>query len=320
MILFIYGEDSFRSRQKLSEYQERFLKKYGPQSDLAIFDAEENKNINLQEIISARGLFSSVRLAIVKNFIAISNSEEQNKAVFFLKAKKDILADKESVMVFWEKEPPQKDSLLFKFLQKYSKAQEFKKLQGALLSKWVAERLEEINPEVKISINAREKLTAYKSSNSQAINTELEKLVNFKEKGEITENDIDYLVAEKISSAIFETIEAASSGNKKRALLLFHNHLKNKEDPFYILSMYVYQFRNLLKVGEFYWQGIFDRFVIAKKTGLHPFVVQKTLPQLKNFTFPKLKNIYQKLQNIDFEVKSGRADIKLSLDKFIVEL
>ncbi len=320
MILFLYGEDSFRSRQKLSEYKDRFLKKYGPQADLVVLDAEENKDIDLQEVISARGLFSSVRLAIIKNFITLSNSEGQTKAAFFLKTKKDLPADKENILIFWEKETLQKDSSLFKFLQKYSKAQEFKKMEGALLSKWVSERLEELSPGTKISSGAREKLAAYKSSSSQAINTELEKLVSFKEKGEITEVDIDQLVATKISSAIFETIEAASSGNKKRALSLFHNHLKNKEDPFYILLMYIYQFRNLLKIGEFYWQGISDRFVIAKKAGLHPFVVQKTMPQLKNFTFSKLRNVYRKLQDIDLQVKSGRANIELSLDKFIVEL
>lgn len=320
MLLFLYGEDIFRSRQKLNEYKDRFLKKYGPQADLAVFDAEENKNIDLQKVISARGLFSSVQLAIVKNFIALSNSDGQTEAVSFLKSNKGVLADKESVIFFWEKEAPRKDSPLFKFLQKYSGAQEFKKLSGAPLSQWISKRLGEISPGLKISSGAREKLAACASSDSQAINTELEKLVSFKEKGEIIETDVDQLVTAKISSAIFETIEAASSGNKKRALSLFHNHLKNKEDPFYILSMYVYQFRNLLKIGELYWQGISDRFVIAKKTGLHPFVVQKTLPQLKNLTLSKLKNIYQKLQDIDFEAKSGRIDIKLSLDKFIVEL
>lgn len=320
MIIFLYGEDSFLSRQKLGDYRNRFLKKYGPQGDLTAADAEEKPGVDVAEMTSSRGLFSSVRLVIIKNFISQSGGEKQSQAVSFLKADKDIPLDKDIVLIFWEKNVPKKESALFKFLLKNAKCQEFKRLEGALLFRWMTGCLQEINSEVRLSKVAAEKLAAYSGGNTQLINSELEKLAAFKESGEINESDLDQLVNAKISPTIFEIIEAASGGNKKRALSLLHNQLKNKEDLFYILSMYVYQFRNLLKISEFYWQGMTDRFDIAKKTGLHPYVIQKTLPQLKNFSLEKLKTIYRKLQEIDMEAKTGKVDIALALDKFIVEL
>jgi DNA polymerase III delta subunit len=84
--------------------------------------------------------------------------------------------------------------------------------------------------------------------------------------------------------------------------------------------MYIYQFRNLLKVGDYYFSGLSDKYAIAKKTKLHPFVVQKNLAQLSQFSLNSLKNIYQKLEEIDYKVKNGEIEIELALDKFIMEL
>ena len=84
--------------------------------------------------------------------------------------------------------------------------------------------------------------------------------------------------------------------------------------------MYAYQFRNLLKIGEYYWKGVSNNLDISKKTGIHPFVVQKTLPQLRGFTPSRLKELFCHLQKIDLESKTGKLNINLALDKFLVEL
>ncbi len=320
MILFLYGEDAFRSRQKLFEYKERFLKKYGPQGSFQIIDAEERKDFNFPEVAKSGGLFSPVRLIIIKNFLAQFPGEKQEKIAGFLKSDKTIAREKDSVIIFWEEGAPKKTNVLFKYLDKNAKLERFEKLEGAKLNGWINSRLKEVNPAVGISRLAAEKLAAYAAGATEQLDGEILKLANYKNSGEISESDVDKLVPAALISNIFETVEAASSGNKKRALALLHKQLKNKEDAFYVLSMYVYQFRNLLKIGEYFFQGATNRFDVAKKAGLHPYVIQKTLPQLKNFTLSKLKNIYNGLQEIDLGVKTGKIDIGLALDKFLVEL
>lgn len=320
MILFLYGGDSFRSRQKLAEYKERFLKKYGPQSSFQVVDAEEKKDLNFPEIARSGGLFSPVRLIIIKSLLAQFPDEKQEKIAGFLKLNKAIAREKESVIIFWEENEPKKTNALFKYLHKSAKLERFDRLEGTKLNGWINSRLKEANPEVKISRLAAEKLVAYTAGATEQLNGEILKLASYKNSGEISEGDIDKLVPAALISNIFETIETASSGNKEKALALLHKQLKNKEDSFYVLSMYVYQFRNLLKIGEYFFQGIINKFDVAKKAGLHPYVVQKTLPQLKNFTLLKLKNVYKNLQKIDMEAKIGKVDINLALDKFLVEL
>jgi DNA polymerase-3 subunit delta len=119
---------------------------------------------------------------------------------------------------------------------------------------------------------------------------------------------------------MFETIEALTSGNKSQALKLFHEQLEKGEDPYYVLSMYVYQIRTLLKIGDFYWQGMASAPQIAQASGLHPFVVQKSLYQVRNLSEEKIKKMFRDLANIDADAKIGKIDPVLALDSFIVSL
>lgn len=82
--------------------------------------------------------------------------------------------------------------------------------------------------------------------------------------------------------------------------------------------MYAYQIRNLLKIEDVYYRETKNQYEIAKLTKLHPFVVQKGIGQIRHLSGDKLKDIFGKLQEIDFLAKTGKADIKLALDKFIV--
>src|SRR3989339_214442 len=57
-----------------------------------------------------------------------------------------------------------------------------------------------------------------------------------------------------------------------------------------------------------------------KKQGLHPFVVQKTLPLCNKFTFEELKNIYQKIFEIDTDIKTGKIDAELAIDMLVAQI
>lgn len=355
MLLFLYGNDDFRSSEKVSAIKNKFLQKDKISSGLSVVDFEENsEKIKLAEIVNIQGLFYPKRLIIIKNLISSGASSDQVEAFDFLKLnKKNLQASQDVVLVFWEKELPRKNNKLFKFLLANSKNQNFEKLTGAKLSAWALKRTQDLGG--KISPEALNKLIAYVGDDLLQMNNEIEKLTSFtchperakRAEGsrmnsanvsnnripsssagrlrsawndEITETDIDLLVKSKVEANIFETIDALASKNKKRALELLHNQLEKGDDPFYIFSMYVYQFRNLLKIGGFYFQGISNQYEIAKLAKLHPFVAQKGIAQLQGFTLGQLKKIYKKLGEMDLQIKTGKIDIILALDKFVVSL
>ncbi len=101
-------------------------------------------------------------------------------------------------------------------------------------------------------------------------------------------------------------VDALGSKDKKKAINLFKKHLEKGEDLHYLLSMFVYQFRNLIKVRS------------GGKLDLHPFVIKKTQYQARNFSVDELKKIYHELLMIDFNTKMGKRDIKTALELFVM--
>lgn len=314
MIIFLYGEDDYRSIGKLTEIKNKFLEK-NPDVTSGLFDFAE-KDWNIQEIIltvSSGGLFSSKKLAIIKNILAGKKEFSDEAFEKFLKseAKKD---NGDLILVFWESGKVKKSAKLYKLLQKIAKCQEFELLEGAKLRNWVIGEFKK--NDMAISPAAVEKLIVFVGNDLNLLSREIEKLATYKNKGEITGEDVDALVKSKIDTDIFKTVDALARGDKKTALKTLRDHLDSGEDPFYLLSMYFYQFRNLVKVKPLAEKNV-PPADIASRLKMHPFVARKSLEQARNFSWEKLKALYNSLCEIDFESKTGKTDIGMALDKFI---
>jgi DNA polymerase III subunit delta len=321
MVIFLYGEDGFISREKLTEIKNKFLSYDKSGSGLSSFDAEEKFSANdVVNVLETPNLLNPKRLVILKNIISNASESDQEKILKYLSKNKGILESQNTVAVFWEGEKVKANNKLFKYLEKSAKKQKFEKMTGVKLNIWIQKRIKSIDESESITPGAIQKLIIFSGSDTGVLDKEILKLVNFNGGKEITEEDVDTVVNSKVESDIFSTIDAISQNNKKRALELVHNHLEKGEDPFYLFSMIVYQFRNLLKVSGFKDQGMFNEYEIAKSAKLHPFVVKKSLAQLRNFTSKDIVQIYLKLQKIDVDVKTGKKDLVLAMDVFIAEL
>jgi len=236
------------------------------------------------------------------------------------KKEKEVQADQDLVIIFWEDGQPKKNGKLYKILDKISKSQNFEKLTGLKLNQWIVQHIKDANPTGSIGKGALEKLILFVGSDTNSLDKEIQKLVDFTDGKIIQEDDVEILVKANVDVNIFNTIDAMANNNKKEALRLLQEHLSKGEVPFQIFAMFVYQFRNLLKVADLQEQYHNNDFVIAKAAGLHPFVVKKSLGKIRNFSLPRLKEIYQKLSELDTQLKTGQIEVKLALDKFIVEL
>jgi DNA polymerase-3 subunit delta len=147
---------------------------------------------------------------------------------------------------------------------------------------------------------------------------EINKLSNYRLGSTVKKEDIELLVKPNIETDIFKTIDALASKNKKLALSLIHKHLDGGDNSLYLLSMIAYQFRNLLSIKEL--QSTQPYGMIAKKSGLHPFVVQKSFYLCNQFSFEKLKKIYQKIFQIDSDIKTGKIEGETALDLLLSEI
>jgi DNA polymerase-3 subunit delta len=246
------------------------------------------------------------------------DGEKEELVAYFKKNEQWLVDSQDLVIVFWENGQPKKNGKIYKLLNKIGKTQNFEKLSGPKLNRWIVDRVSGFG--AKISPRALNKLVLFAGNELSLLDNELQKLINFVDNGTIEEADVDLLVKANIDVNIFSTIDALANRNKKEALYLLHEHLKKGEDAFYVFSMIVYQFRNLIKVSGSMDRFRNDEYALGKEIGLHPYVVKKSLQQLRNFPLEKLKKIYEQLSRLDLQVKTGKLDIKLALDMFIVEL
>ncbi len=291
---------------------------------MSVFDFEEKGQDSARKFLDVLGLpnlLAPKRLVIAKNLIASTTAVLQKEMLAYLESKKAYLQeDKDLVVLFWEGSLPKKNGTFFKFLVEHSKKQNFESLPPLKTGQWILSRMKEIDPDARIAQSALDTLVALAGNDTHVLDKEIQKLVNFSGGNIIQKEDVELLVKAMLESSIFTFIDALANKDKKEAATLLHRNLEKGEDPFYIFSMIVYQFRNILKVADLKERMNCSDFEIAKIAKLHPFVVRKSLLQIKNFSFEKLEEIYKTLGQLDIQAKTGKIDMRLALYKFTAEL
>lgn len=324
MIIFLYGEDSFRSHEKRIELRSAYLEK-NPSSGLFEFDAQDDSGDivkGLSRALGESGLFASKKLVIARGCMSDASEADQKRLAEFLGPKiAGIEADKDTILIFHEDGTPKKTNALFKVLDKHvAKKQEFEVLKGVRLEQWIVHKIHLIDTGTSIEKRALPLLVSEIGEDLHALENELRKLVDFCEDRMIREEDVAVFLERSVKATVFEALEVLASGNRQKALTLFEEQLSRDENALYLLSMCAWQMRNLLKVAEGYADGMRQAPLLAKELKLHPFVVQKLLRQINGFPLERIKNGFSLLADLDTRSKSGQIDPALALDMFVMNV
>jgi len=308
MIIFLYGLDSYRAREKLREIIERYKKIHKSGLNLKYLDFSE-KEVNFSDLkdkVSQASMFKEKKLIVMVDFFKRIDK----------KALKDFVKTDDILLCYQEGEI-NKNTNLFRFLEKNAKCQEFRPLSGEKLKRWVQQEFNKTK--ARITPLALSKLIEYVGNDLWRMSNEIKKLASFKKAEIIEKEDIDFLVRPEHETDIFKTIEAIAQQNKKKALKLIHRHLEKGDTPLYLLSMINYQFRNILMIKDLV-ENHKPYSLILKKTTLHPFVVQKGYSLARRFSLPELKKIYRKIFRVDLNIKTGKVEPEVALDMLIAEI
>ena len=282
--------------------------------NLKFFDCEKHTFEDFRDQIRTKSMFQEKKLFVLKN--AFSSADFRQA---FLQ-NQDLFSKTQNLIVFYEdKNLSEKDSF-FIWLQKNSTSQKFDILKGAQLKNWIKEQLAKYDAE--IEPRALDLLIERTDNDLWLIFNELQKLVSYKNnKDQITIfiQDVEALTPQKLDPNIFKTIDFIAEKQKQKALTLIHEHLQKGDDPLYLLSMITFQFRNLLIIKELTTLSG-ARGSALNKLGMHPFVVRKSLWLAQKFSLEELKKIYQKIFQIDLDIKIGKIQPDLALDLFIAQI
>lgn len=348
MIILLHGSDSYRIQQKLNKYKQKFLRDIDPSGvNIEILEGKEVTVESFHKAVLSGGLFVKKRMVIIKNLFSDCQDENVFKEIKnFVKKNEEVI---NLTVIFVEIEPnrstlkpqtvssssantamsqagdsssqavrpktPSISSRLFKTLQKQKFSEQFQPLTGIALSSWVKKAVE--NRGAKISPQAVQCLASNLGSDLWQVSNEIDKLIAYKGGEEIQKDDIDLLVKADLDKNIFNLTDAFGRQDKKNALRLFSEQLSTRAQFPYLLIMLARQIKILLQIKS--KLGVdSNQYSLARELGLHPFVVQKSIPQARNFTFDNLKDIYARLLEIDLKAKTSDIDPEVLFDLLIV--
>jgi len=306
MIIFLYGEDSYRIREKLNEVVASYQKTNGSGLNLKYYSGGDFRD--LKDNSGQSAMFSEEKLfVIVDPFDDTYFKEEFPKQKSFVNSP--------DIIVVIQNGKVKKNSVLLKYMLANAKTEEFELLAGAKLNNWIRDEVGKYRGKID---NAGVNLLAeYVGNDLWRMSQEIKKLICYD--GNIFPDNIRSLVRPKIETDIFSTIEAIARKDKQKALGLLRGHIEKGESPLYILSMINFQFRNLLVIKDLANRGT-PHYQISKKSGLHPFVIKKAGYLIDSFSFDEIKKIYGKIYQIDGEIKSGRVEPLIALDLLVVAI
>jgi DNA polymerase-3 subunit delta len=323
MIIFLYGEDTYRSSQKLNQIRDKFINEVDSSGmNLITLDGAKLKFEEFNHQVKASPFLARKRMVIIKNLISDNKSKEIQKEIVELLNTEWKNTKDDNILVFWESVDHSKTkakNALWDRLVKEKLAEEFQLLKPVQLNTWVEKEI--INQQGKIDKTAIPLLAALVGNDLWQMSGEIEKLINFCQNKPITTTDIENLVKAKFDDNIFNLVDALGNNDKKLALKLMSDQFNLESDEMYLLAMLIRQFRILLLTKDLAEENPqINKEKISQQLAIHPFVAQKALWQVKNFSFDKLKQCYRMLLNIDLKIKTSALKPRMLFDLFIAQI
>lgn len=317
MILFLHGADTYRALQKLRKIQEKYQATYPHAVHVREFDCAEADLQEAKSALEAVSMFERKKLLIFRNAFQKSAFEE-----FLFKRRSQLAENAGHIVVLLQTQEikAKNSNKLYQWLLENAEHQEFLLLSPAKLKSWIQQEFLRYN--FKATPRAQEALARAVGNNLWQLSGEIKKIAAWKKSApdtQVKESDIEFLVSSSAATDVFSTIEAAAQKNKKRALGLLYFHLEKGDSPYYLFTMFVYQFRTILQIRDMA-ERQFSHETMIRKTKLHPYALGKGLRVAQNFSLQELKTVYEQLFVLDKNLKTGKTEPEGALDLLVARL
>ncbi len=318
MLIFLYGKDAYRVINNSQTIIASYCNKHKSGLNFHEFDFDDKAQIDqLENTVKSLSFFDEVKLVCIKGIF--SDSRACTKLLSLI-SDYNLEINKDIVLMFIERtdrnELDKKCPALLKVLLKSaSPIKNSEPLNSTQLKKWISTEI--VLRGCTVEPRAIDMLIMRVGNESWALINEINKLCGYKIGDKIIISDVALLVVDRVNLNIFDLIDAISNQSKTRSFQLLYRDLENARDPYYILTMIIYQFRNLIIIKDLVDRG-FTQKDIAKKAGIHPFVVSKAMKSLSGYNADQIREIYAKLLEIDINAKQGKSDLVDSLYRLIL--
>lgn len=331
--LFLFtGEETYLLHEQILSWKKAFIEKHGD-INLATLDADQTPLYEIMAAINALPFLGEKRLIFVHGLPDKPSTRKSDEPT-----KKDEKREEElkklevdlgdipetSVVVFVQSQPDKRKSF-YKKLLSMAEVKEFSPLAGQALSEWIKKRVSEKGARIDISVS--DYLVSLTGQNLWRLSQEIDKLTAHSPRESLTKSLIDQLVTPSLEANIFSLTDALGAKDGKKAIHHLHRSMAAGENLRQVFYMIVRQFRLLIQ-GDGYSKSHPNANATAFSAALklHPFVARNTMIQMKHFKGADLKAAYEKLLEIDTDLKTSRIhvttdnqdELALVIERFIL--
>ncbi len=304
MILVLTGANDFARHTELKNLKASFIKEQGD-FGLEVIEAGTTDFGRLLESVNSLPFLANRRMIILQDPSANKSIGENVDKLL------EAVADTTDLIIVESKFD--KRLTLYKTLKKKTTVKDFAQLDERGLASWLTD-------ETKLRGGALQGVDALYliqrvGNNQMGLHNELEKLLSYQPV--ITRAVIDLLTEPEPQSTVFDLLDAAFSGNHKRAIELYQDQRKQQVEQQAIMGMLCWQVHILavvkanLKLGP---SGI------ASAAKINPYVVNKTLNLTRNQSLADIKVLIKKVLNLDIRLKSEAIDADEALQHLLLTI
>lgn len=317
MFFLLYGEDTFRSRKKLSAMRERFSATRDASGlNALVLRAKEADADRVAEALFASPFLAERKLVIFEGFLSAPAALQE--AVAGMLGRKP-----ESTIAIFHEDGGSADfakSALLPLLKTQKFTEEFAPLAGAQMEKLVADECAAQG--VAISPRTVRALLAVVGTDAWQLHEEIDKLCAYAKATKapaIDEAMLAALVTGVREESLFALVDACTEGRCGDASVMLERLLDSGVSELQVVAMLGKHYRTLIAVADLVERGERDKDSVARRLGIHPFPASKAIAAVRRLSPESLRARYEELLEIERGVKTSAAKPVALLGLFLAK-
>jgi DNA polymerase-3 subunit delta len=305
MIFFFYGPNAYAARHEIHRMTQAYIKKTG--SDLGL-ERVDGSNLNLktlQAALQTSPFLATSRLVIIDDFGKVKVTSEALEASL-------AVIPSTTVAVFYDSDVDQRTAY-YKTMHKVARSVKFEALSTPHLITWITNEAKRLGGSTDRA--GAQALLSTAGEDQWRLSGEISKLVSYQPK--ITPETVALLVVPALHQSIFDLVEAMTAGRGKAALGVYHELLAERTNEIYLLTMVIWQLRNLLLARTAHGLAPND---LAKVAGMSPYVAGKAMQAARAYDESTLKQAFLAATDCEYRIKSGLEPAQPAVERLILEV
>ncbi len=309
----LLGEEEFLKEEEIARIKAKYLKKETLDLNYNVFYARD-KELDIKVVLDALNtlpFLSEKRVVIIKDIDEL-NPLGRELLASYLKSPQRF-----SCLILDSKSSKIQNGFLLE-VSKHSKVIYCRSLRDEELDGWIFKRVRGLGK--RITNEAVSVIKDNLSSDLMVISRLIENLNLYTgNRQQITKEDVERLAGKGVQNTTFELVDAIGSKDKSLAFQILSNLLKERKRETEILGFIAWHLKRIEKIKHLI--KVRDKYAICRELNLNYRNFEKLSQQTKNFTTKRIRNLYNRLLDIDVAIKTGRTQSpSLLLEGLIVEL